>query len=142
MANTTIKVNCGKENFEDAFFIRKTVFMDEQGFHDEFDGIDGISYHAVIYLDGRPVGCGRAYKDGDFAHLGRIAVLKEYRKLGLGRVIIEALEGIAKDRLSLTRLELSAQQRAIKFYEAVGFMQVGESFLDEGYPHVKMVKEI
>lgn len=142
MPEITVKVNLGKDNFEDAFFIRKTVFMDEQGFRDEFDGFDEISYHAVIYLDGSPVACGRAYKDGDFAHLGRIAVLKEYRKQGLGRIIIEALEGIARNTLCLTRLELSAQQRAIEFYEAVGFVQVGENFLDEGYPHVRMVKEL
>lgn len=140
MPQFTAKVYKGKENFDDAFFIRKTVFMDEQGFFDEFDDIDSYSFHVVVYDADKPIGCGRIFPENDNAHLGRIAVLKEYRKQGIGRIIMEKLEQAARENLEFKRYELSAQKRAIGFYKSVGYEEIGEMYLDEGYPHITMVK--
>ncbi len=141
MSQFEAKIYKGKENFDDAFFIRKTVFMDEQGFFDEFDDIDETAYHAVIYDAGKPIGCGRIFLDNGMAHLGRIAVLKEYRKLGIGRIIMESLEKAASDNFEFSHYELSAQKRAIGFYKSVGYEEIGEMYLDEGYPHRTMIKK-
>lgn len=135
------KIYKGKENFDDAFYIRKTVFMDEQGFFDEFDDIDSVALHAVIYDGNKPIGCGRVFPDNDKAHLGRIAVLIEYRKMGVGRIIMQALEDAARESFEFSHFELSAQKRAIGFYKSVGYEEIGEMYLDEGYPHRTMIKK-
>lgn len=141
MKNFTAKIYKGKENFDDAFYIRKTVFMDEQGFFDEFDDIDSVALHAVVYDGDKPIGCGRVFLENGNAHLGRIAVLLEYRKMGVGRILMQALEQAARKNLEFSHFELSAQKRAIGFYKSVGYEEIGEFYLDEGYPHITMIKE-
>lgn len=141
MSKFVAKIYKGKENFDDAFYIRKTVFMDEQGFFDEFDDIDPVALHAVVYDGDKPIGCGRVFLENGNAHLGRIAVLLEYRKMGIGRILMQALEQAARENLEFSHFELSAQKRAIGFYKSVGYEEIGEFYLDEGYPHITMIKE-
>lgn len=141
MAEFVTKIYKGKQNFQDAFFIRKTVFMDEQGFFDEFDDIDAFALHAVIYDADKPIGCGRVFPDNGKAHLGRIAVLIEYRKMGVGKLIMQALEKAARESFEFEFFELSAQKRAIGFYKSVGYEEIGEMYQDEGYPHITMIKK-
>ncbi len=141
MSKFVAKIYKGKENFDDAFYIRKTVFMDEQGFFDEFDDIDSVALHAVVYDGDKPIGCGRVFLENGNAHLGRIAVLLEYRKMGVGRILMQSLEQAARENLEFSHFELSAQKRAIGFYKSVGYEEIGEFYLDEGYPHITMIKE-
>lgn len=141
MSKFVAKIYKGKENFDDAFYIRKTVFMDEQGFFDEFDDIDSVALHAVVYDGDKPIGCGRVFLENGNAHLGRIAVLLEYRKMGIGRILMQALEDAARASFKFSHFELSAQKRAIGFYKSVGYEEIGEFYLDEGYPHITMIKE-
>ena len=123
---------------EDAAFIRRSVFMEEQGFKDEFDDTDRISKHIVLYTDDdRPAAVCRYYPDGDGKCyiVGRIAVLKEFRKRHYGQLIQAGLEGALE-------LSLAAQVQAAGFYEKSGFAAVGEVFMEEHCPHIKMVKSI
>ena len=78
-------------------YIRKAVFMEEQGFQQEFDEIDDRAYHALI-LDGEtPAAVGRLYtKDGKTYIIGRIAVMPSYRGKHLGERVVTALEEQAK----------------------------------------------
>ena len=71
-----------EELHEDAVRIRKEVFMDEQGFCNEFDEIDKIAFHAVLYEDDRAAATGRMYYDDKEHHcyvIGRLAVDKACR---------------------------------------------------------------
>ena len=129
---------------EDAAFIRRSVFMEEQGFKDEFDDTDRISKHIVLYTDGdRPAAVCRYYPDGDGKCyiVGRIAVLKEFRKRHYGQFILREAERQAGLEGAL-ELSLAAQVQAAGFYEKSGFAAVGEVFMEEHCPHIKMVKSI
>ena len=59
MDNYTIKIAKGLANNADARLIRQQVFVEEQGFVNEFDDIDAKAYHAVIYTGGYPIATGR-----------------------------------------------------------------------------------
>lgn len=125
-------------------FIRESVFVNEQGFQNEFDDIDAIAQHIVLYSDEEPIGCGRVYPDKNdptLWHLGRLAILKPYRKCGYGSVIIAALEAKAQD-FGATMIQLSAQEHAIPFYERCGYEVCGTSYLDEHVPHRDMKKAL
>lgn len=128
---------------EEAKHIRKTVFMDEQGFKEEFDETDGRSLHAVLFIDGKAAATARMFTEnsGKSYHIGRVAVLKEYRKSGLGREIMTALCKKAKEAGAET-CELSAQCRAKEFYAKLGFTEKGGIYLDEGCPHIYMEKKL
>ena len=124
--------------------IREEVFVREQGFQEEFDTIDHQAYHVLIFKEGRAVATGRTFpklETGEIWKLGRIAVRKGSRKLGLGAVVVAALEDTAR-RHGAEAAELSAQIRVQGFYEKLGYQAFGESYLDEGCPHISMKKKL
>lgn len=124
-----------------AIMIRQKVFVEEQGFEDEFDDIDHQSLHLVIYENDNPIGCARMYQKDKTMVLGRIAVLKEKRELHLGSYILELLEQKTKE-LGYDEVCLSAQVRAKSFYLKNGYMEYGDEYLDEYCPHIDMKKRL
>ena len=130
-----------KSLIEDAKMIREKVFMEEQGFQNEFDDIDAKALHLVLYQNQQPIGCARMFEEADAMTFGRIAVLKEYRQLHLGSLILQQLEAKAK-KLGFHKVQLSAQVRASDFYFKNGYMKEGEEYLDEYCPHIHMIKRI
>ncbi|MDH2239206.1 GNAT family N-acetyltransferase [Pigmentiphaga sp. GD03639] len=121
----------------DASSIRQAVFVHEQSvpLELEYDAADAISLHAVAYdADGTPLGTGRLLPDG---HIGRMAVHRHGRGLGVGGAILDALIDEARRR-GHGRLLLHAQTRAQAFYETRGFQAEGDEFLEAGIVHVLM----
>ncbi len=137
----TTKVAVGLTNLPDAIPVREAVFMKEQGFENEFDAIDNTATHLVIYADGTPVATGRLYEEEAGYHIGRVAVLKEYRKLYLGAKILQILEEEAR-KLGYPQIFLSAQTRVQGFYEKNGYVSQNDLHYDEFCPHVTMIKSL
>ena len=127
-------------NTEDICAIRYEVFVDEQNVavHLEIDGLDGEAKHTLAFVDGVPIGTGRILNDG---HIGRVAVLKNYRGLGIGKLIIKELIKCAQD-MSLEKVWLSSQWHAHSFYLDLGFDCVGEIYKEAGIDHIKMFKAL
>ena len=128
---------------EEARYIRQTVFVEEQGFKEEFDSVDNTAIHAVAFIDDSPAATGRVFpseEDGVF-YLGRLAVMKEFRKGGTGSAMIKHLEAEAENH-GAAMIKLHAQVRAQGFYEKNGYTAEGEIFLEEFEPHITMVKSL
>ena len=128
---------------EEAKYIRTEVFMKEQGFKDEFDEWDSKVPHVVLFIDEKAIGTGRLLpgeNNNNFV-IGRVAVLKKYRKLHLGSKIINELEKIAKTSGGIS-IQLSAQCTAQGFYEKLGYIASGEIYLDESCEHIHMEKQL
>lgn len=123
--------------------IRQKVFVEEQKFENEFDEIDNTSLHILIFVNNYAAGTARMFTQdgGESYHIGRVAVLPEYRKLHLGHEMVNAMIEAAKE-LGAKRCELSAQVRVEDFYKKLGFVEQGEEYLDEYCPHIYMVKEL
>ena len=128
---------------DDARLIREMVFVKEQGFEDEFDDQDAAATHLVLYGDdGTPMGTGRFFKSGENVYtVGRIAVLKEYRKKHYGGIILQDAERQIR-ALGAKEIRLAAQVQAKGFYEKAGYSADGEEFLEEHCPHIRMCKKI
>ncbi len=143
MAEITMKT---EDNRNDAYSVRMAVFVAEQGYQNEFDDIDNVARFATIYCDGKCVGTGRIFPDpkGEAGtwQVGRIAVLKEYRKHHLGAAVLTALEVIAKSEHA-KKIKLLAQESAVGFYEKCGYgTSDAPVAYDEGHPHHWMEKAI
>lgn len=83
----------GKKGSDDAFFVRASVFMVEQGFQVEFDDTDNISWHLAVYDGDEPIGAARIFLGEDKVwQIGRVCVLENYRGRKLGDKILEACE--------------------------------------------------
>ena len=76
---------------DEARAIRQKVFVEEQGFMDEFDDADASARHLVALDDGKPVGTCRFFHMADGAYIiGRIAVVAECRGKGIGAFLVLA----------------------------------------------------
>lgn len=129
---------------QEAIDIRTAVFIEEQGFQQEFDEIDHTAYHLIIYENNNPIANGRLYKDTSKENayiIGRLAVIKTHRNKHLGAKLMMLLEAQAK-KLQATKISLSAQCQAQKFYEKLGYIPQGEIYLDEHCPHIHMEKKL
>ena len=119
--------------------IRISVFMDEQGFTEEFDALDEICTHLVMFDRDIPVATCRTWLAEDGWHVGRLAVIKFYRGRGLGQEMLEHAEEYVR-RLGGDYISLHAQCRAEAFYRKCGYTPYGETDYDEGVEHVHMRK--
>lgn len=127
---------------EEASYIRQTVFMKEQGFSYEFDDTDYTAKHILLFADDKPVAVGRFFSDNGIEwHIGRLAVLKEYRGLNLGKEIMLASEKEIK-ALGGSKAVLSAQVQAKGFYEKCGYTAKGDIYFDEHVEHIDMEKNL
>ncbi len=122
--------------------IRTKVFINEQGFSNEFDDIDEMAVHIVIFNDNNiPVATCRIFENTAMNAyvLGRLAVIKEYRGKNLGSVIVKEAEQYIK-KIGGICIILHAQCRVSVFYQKLGFTEFGDADEDEGCPHIWMRK--
>lgn len=155
-----------EKQFADALAVRFAVFVHEQGVspEGERDGLDDDprTLHLVAYAeDGMPLGAGRLLAphtdtahgvgtghgamDSANPHIGRLAVTADARGTGAGRALMAALEAAALERHAAhgrVRVELSAQDQAMPFYERCGYTAHGDAYLDEGISHHDAYKDL
>ncbi|MFD3628032.1 GNAT family N-acetyltransferase [Streptomyces sp. NPDC058698] len=145
-----VRVAEGPADREACFAVRKDVFVAEQGVPEdiEYDTHDAGAVHVLaVAEDGTPLGTARllhgaaaaAKNGGDPAvgSLGRLAVTREARGLGVGAALVRAIEGAARDQ-GLAAVDLHAQTHALGFYERLGYEAYGPEFPDAGMPHRAM----
>lgn len=127
----------------DVIGIRKKVFVEEQGFKNEFDDIDEYATHLLLKIDDKPVATLRFFysKEHDCHVIGRVAVVKEHRGEHLGSYIMNEAEKELR-KMNVSKVGLSAQVQAKVFYEKMGYEEKGEVYLDEGCPHIWMEKQL
>jgi predicted GNAT family N-acyltransferase len=117
--------------------IRFAIFVGEQNVPPgiELDELDASCLHAIAYdPEGRAIGTGRLLPDG---HIGRMAVVKDWRRQGVGAEILEALVAEAARR-GHAEVVLSAQLQAAEFYRSHGFVAEGKVYQEAGILHQAM----
>ncbi|MEM0970289.1 MAG: GNAT family N-acetyltransferase [Verrucomicrobiota bacterium] len=136
------------EEKESLIGIRSTVFVEEQGFPAEIDldGRDEEAFHLAAEVHGRMIGTARllwedAGEGERLGHIGRVAVLKEYRGGGVGSALIQEMVAVGRSQ-GCGFVELDSQLLAVPFYERLGFEAVGEEFQEAGQPHWRMVNPL
>ena len=134
-----------KSEWEQAYSIRLKVFVQEQKVpqENELDELDPQCIHWILVSkDKEAVGTLRLYINEENGikkgKLGRMAVLKEYRRLGLGKMLIQALVEYARIE-KVYKIVCHSQEYVQDFYKSCGFKVDSETvFMEEGIPHVLM----
>lgn len=117
--------------------VRRAVFIEEQCVPEEmeWDGLDDDAIHLVADdVTGRTIATARMLNDG---HIGRVAVLKPWRGMSVGKQLMQQLLELARE-LGYRRVFLDAQVEALDFYRQLGFTAEGEIFMDAGIAHRHM----
>lgn len=121
--------------------IREAVFVHEQGvpLELEWDGLDAQCVQLLaVDAAGTPIGTARMLPGG---HIGRMSVLKPWRRRGVGSAMLGKLLAVARAR-HIERVVLNAQTRVVDFYAAHGFAVEGDEFLEAGIPHLCMSRQL
>ena len=123
--------------------LRRTVFIEEQGVSEsvEVDDLDGEAIHLLATLDGRAIGSARLLLQGTVGKIGRVCVLREGRGHGIGAALIRAAVARLRQVDGVAKAKLGAQTHALGFYAALGFVAVGEVYIEAGIEHRDMVLE-
>lgn len=140
----TIRIVSNHTEREDAFSVRRKVFVEEQRvpLHLELDEYDHSAVHFVVYSDQTPIGAGRIREINDgIGKVERVCILKEFRGNRLGNLVMEALEKHAKTA-NYEKIVLNAQVSAIPFYEKLGYIITSPEFMDADIPHRAMEKKL
>jgi predicted GNAT family N-acyltransferase len=121
--------------------IRTEVFIQEQSVPValEWDGLDDQATHLLVFTyNHKAVATLRLLDDG---HIGRVAVLKPFRRLGIATAMMQTALKILQQR-HISNISLDSQQEVIPFYQKLGFQTIGSVFMDAGIPHIKMRKQL
>jgi len=123
--------------------IRQEVFIIEQDCNYlDADGLDQYSQHLLCYKQAELIGYMRIYiKPDNLTHIsfGRILVKKQFRGMGLGKELVQRAINLYAGLKNIL-ISMSAQVYLIRFYEELGFNMVGEQYLEDEIPHVKMIR--
>ncbi len=116
--------------------VRTVVFIEEQSVTPEFewDEIDSGAVHLLAMLENEPIGCLRIIHH---AKIGRMAVLSQWRGLGIGKMLLNGAIDICRTYGS-KQIDLSAQTHAIHFYQQAGFKIISAEYTDVQISHVDM----
>jgi len=133
------------DEFHDILQLRITVFVVEQNCpYPELDTKDKIAYHFFAKnTKNKIIAYTRIFKPGDYyteAALGRVVVHQDFRNKKLGIQLIDKTILEIEKLFGKGAIKIGAQTYLKKFYSSFGFQQIGEEYIEDGIPHIYMIK--
>ena len=135
-------------NNEELYEINKSrfeVFVEEQKITEQdFDNIDKVCYHLFAMDQDRVIAYCRIIPEGityKQPSIGRVLVLKEYRKKALAEKMMKIAIEFITENLKGKSIVLSAQQYIVPLYEKLGFKKISEPYMEVSIPHIKMKRD-
>lgn len=133
-----------KEELYNILSLRSEVFIVEQNcVYQDIDQKDQLALHVFLKKNNQIIAYTRIFKPNDYfkySSIGRVVVLKNERGSKIGSQImnfsIKKIEEIFNEK----KIKISAQKHLINFYKKLGFLVIGDEYLEDGIPHIAMVK--
>lgn len=124
--------------------LRSEVFVVEQDcVYQDIDNLDQKAYHVTGYKNDLLIAYARIFKPGDYfnySSIGRVLVKKRERYLQYGHQLVDVSIRYITENLQEREILISAQTYLLKFYNTHGFRQQGDEYLEDGIPHIKMLR--
>jgi len=134
-------------SLEELYFIlqlRSEVFVVEQDcIYQDIDAKDQYALHIIGKKDTKIIAYTRVFKGGDYfkeASIGRVVVSLKDRHLNYGQQIMETSIVAIKNNYDTSEIKISAQKYLENFYNNLGFKTIGDPYLEDGIPHIAMLK--
>ena len=125
--------------------LRSEVFVVEQDcVYQDIDYKDQKALHILGFKNDKIVAYTRVFKSGDYfkyASIGRVVVAENERKFKYGYDIMKASMNAISTYFNESTIKISAQTYLIQFYNSLDFNQVGKEYLEDGIPHIDMIKK-
>ena len=126
------------------FQLRAEVFIVEQDcVYQDLDFKDQKALHVFGFKNNKIIAYTRIFKPGDYfkeASIGRVIVDAKERKFGYGHDLMKASIKVIQKKFNTLKITISAQVYLKNFYESHGFKKVGDEYLEDGIPHIEMLR--
>lgn len=133
------------QEFHEILKARINVFIVEQTCpYPELDGYDQEAVHLWAEIEGDVVAYCRLFDSGikyKEASIGRVLTNQNYRKRNLGRTLLRFAINTVECRFRNSSIRISAQNYLLPFYREFGFVEVGETYLEDDIPHTEMKRD-
>lgn len=125
--------------------LRQEVFVVEQDCpYLDADGKDQVSQHLMGFEEEELVAYTRLVPMGisyeKYPAIGRVITAKKVRGRGIGIELMQASIKHCESLFGKAPIKISAQCYLLKFYNSLGFQSVGETYLEDGIPHIAMIR--
>ncbi|ALJ05612.1 GNAT family acetyltransferase [Pseudalgibacter alginicilyticus] len=134
-----------KQELYNILQLRSEVFVVEQNsIYQDVDGKDQKALHILGFKNDKLIAYTRIFKPGDYfekSSIGRVVVAKNNRQFNYGNEIMNASINAVKTIFKVDSIHISAQAYLKRFYNNLGFKEIGEEYLEDGIPHIAMIKE-
>lgn len=124
--------------------LRSEVFVVEQDcVYQDLDFKDQKAVHVIGIKNNKIIAYTRIFKPGDYfkeASIGRVIVDAKERKFGYGHDLMKASIKVIQEKFNTLKITISAQVYLKNFYESHGFKKVGDEYLEDGIPHIEMLR--
>ena len=128
----------------DLLSLRCEVFIVEQNcVYQDVDNKDADAIHFLVMDNGKIIAYARLFDAGNYfenASIGRVLVKEEHRIKKLGHDLMKEAISAVKSEFNTEKITISAQKYLEKFYQQHGFFTVGEEYLEDDIPHIRMEK--
>jgi predicted GNAT family N-acyltransferase len=144
MGKLSYKLVTSDRELKAAFEVRLQVFVEEQGISEELelDDLDQEALHMVVKDGERVIGTARVlFLTANQAKIERMAILKPFRRRGIGKGIISFLNEELRNK-QVEQVVLHAQYAVVAFYKSCGFEESGLPFQEAGIKHIKMERQL
>tara|TARA_B100000768_G_scaffold64866_1_gene62501 strand:- start:2251 stop:2691 length:441 start_codon:yes stop_codon:yes gene_type:complete len=125
--------------------LRSEVFVVEQDcVYQDIDGNDQKALHIIGTAENKIIAYTRCFRPGDYfkeASIGRVVVKESQRKFKRGIQIMNNSIKAINDHYKTKIIKISAQCYLNKFYTNLQFKPIGEKYLEDGIPHIAMLRE-
>ncbi len=123
--------------------LRSEVFVvEQQCVFLDLDGMDSNAIHLTGWSQGELAAYARLFDKGlvgPYLSVGRVVVPKNLRRSGIGKLLMAQAIKTLYELYGKQPVYIGAQKYLEDFYAAFGFAQVGEPYLEDGIPHLKMI---
>ena len=123
--------------------LRAEVFIVEQNcVYQDIDDKDQKALHVILLKDKSIIGYTRIFGPGDYfdeASIGRVVISEKERHNNYGSDLMKTSIDVIYNQLHENSIKISAQCYLENFYKALGFVSIGESYLEDGIPHIAMI---
>ncbi|GGX19840.1 GNAT family N-acetyltransferase [Aquimarina muelleri] len=124
--------------------LRAEIFVVEQDcVYQDMDNKDQKALHVIGNKNGEIITYTRIFDGGDYfetSSIGRVLVAKKERKYGYGHDLIKQSISAIETYFKTKKIKISAQTHLQNFYKSHGFIKIGEEYLEDGIPHIVMIK--
>ena len=131
-----------RKEIHDLFLLRSEVFVVEQNcVYQDIDGRDEKAEHVLVKKNNKIIAYSRVLQDSDpnYILIGRIVVSKNERGNSLGSYLLNFILKKIHEGKPKRPIKISAQAHLEKFYRDHGFKRIGNTYMEDGIPHISMI---